>query len=75
MRKGEVYAQVLEQARVLFEGQRNWVSFCNPVLPPSYLSYFETLRSADALRTDHAWVDMVIVPKPLSPVSLLIMVM
>ncbi|KAF2822032.1 GAF domain-like protein [Ophiobolus disseminans] len=26
--KREVYAQVLEQARVLFEGQRNWVS-CN----------------------------------------------
>jgi hypothetical protein len=30
MRKGEVYAQVLEQARVLFEGQRNWVSFAIP---------------------------------------------
>jgi L-methionine (R)-S-oxide reductase len=24
--KKEVYAQVLEQARALFDGQRNWVS-------------------------------------------------
>lgn len=24
--KREVYAQVLEQARALFDGQRNWVS-------------------------------------------------
>lgn len=24
--KKEVYAQVLEQARILFDGQRNWVS-------------------------------------------------
>ena len=26
MSKKEVYAQVLEQARALFDGQRNWVS-------------------------------------------------
>ena len=27
MSKKEVYAQVLEQARALYDGQRNWVSF------------------------------------------------
>ncbi|KAF1962145.1 GAF domain-like protein [Byssothecium circinans] len=27
--KKEVYAQVLEQAKTLFEGQRNWVGCCN----------------------------------------------
>lgn len=28
MSKKEVYEQVLEQARALFDGQRNWVRVC-----------------------------------------------
>jgi hypothetical protein len=27
MTKKEVYAQILEQARILFDGQRNWVCY------------------------------------------------
>lgn len=30
--KKEVYAQVLEQARILFDGQRNWVSRHKPAI-------------------------------------------
>jgi hypothetical protein len=33
MTKKEVYAQVLEQARILFDGQRNWVRHNNIELP------------------------------------------